>query len=146
MNREINFRVCHKPSATMHNYLKAKFGPAGINITLSGKFKDVEEPTTLTVPNTDLEVMQSTGIKDKRGPPIFEGDVVEYEKQDLVIGVKKRVVIEWDKCRVEASSPDSRIGFYIPEARELMEVIGNVYENPELLTGVGKPLGIESGV
>src|ERR1700675_2605742 len=105
MNRELNFRVWHKPSATMHNYLKAKFGPTGINVTLSGKFKDVEEPTTLTVPNKDLEIMQSTGIKDKNGTSIFEGDVVEYEPRNLDTGGKKRIVIEWDKRRVEASSP-----------------------------------------
>src|ERR1019366_5302286 len=132
MNRAINFRVWHKPTATMHNYLKAKFGPTGINATLSGKFKDVEEPTTLTVPNKDLEVMQFTGIKDKNGTPIFEGDVVEYETQDSGAGVKRRIVIAWDQRRIEATHPDSQIGFHIPEARELMEVIGNVYENPEL--------------
>ena len=116
----------------MHNYLKAKFGPSGINITLSGPFHDVEEPTTLTVPNRDLEVMQFTGIHDKHGTPIFEGDVVEYETQNSVTEVKKRMVIEWDKRRVDASSPDSQIGFYIPQVQELIEVIGNVFENPEL--------------
>lgn len=129
MSRAINFRVWHTPTATMHNYLKAKFGPKGINVTLSGKFKDVEEPTTLTVPNKDLEIMQFTGIVDRNGTPIFEGDVVEYESLDTVTAAKKRIVIEWDERRGEAS-----IGFRIPAVRERMEVIGNVYENPELLT------------
>lgn len=130
MSRAINFRVWHTPTATMHHYLKAKFGPKGINVTLSGKFKDVEEPTTLTVPNKDLEIMQFTGIKDRNGTPIFEGDVVEYESLDTVTAMKNRIVIEWDERRGEAS-----IGFHIPAVRELLEVIGNVYENPELFAG-----------
>ena len=48
MSREIKFRVWHKPEKKMHLYLKAKFGK-GTNITLEGKFKDVEQVTTKTV-------------------------------------------------------------------------------------------------
>ncbi len=92
-----------------------------------------ELPTTLTVPNRDLLIMQFTGIKDRNGTPIFDGYVVEYEMQNSAAEVKKRVVIKWDERRVEPSGPDKQIGFYIPAAQERMEVIGNIHENPELL-------------
>ena len=57
--REIKFRVRHKTYKKMHTYFKVKFGKS-VNITLDGKFKDVDHITTKTVPNKELEIMQYT--------------------------------------------------------------------------------------
>ena len=107
----------------MHNYLKAKFGPKGMNITLTGKFKDVEEPTTLTVSNNDLAVMQFTSLKDRDGKDIYEGDVVSWHE-------KKNAVVTWLDSGCWGTSQGSPLG----RSAGLCRVIGDRYSNPELLT------------
>jgi uncharacterized phage protein (TIGR01671 family) len=133
--RELKFRVWHKPTGVMHDYLKAKFGPKGVNITLSGKFKDVEEPTTLTVPNKDLEVMQFTGLRDKNGKEIYEGDILRV---GVIENIKQNREVVWENGAFftlvpedkKLTSRDHLVAYY---SIEEMEVIGNICENPEFL-------------
>ncbi len=119
MQREIKFRVWHKPEKKMHFYLKVKFGKS-TNITLEGKFKDVDQITTKTVPNDHLEIMQFTGLLDQNGKEIYEGDITRCGQEEKI------GVVEWHKefamftnCAV--ADPNK------------CEVIGNIYENPELI-------------
>ena len=82
--------------------------------------------------NNDLNLMQSTGLKDKNGKEIFEGDIVDYKGREAVIkwhgsyasfiyrfvdGLQERVS-KWDPLFLACYH---------------FEVIGNIYENPELL-------------
>ena len=72
-------------------------------------------------------VMQYTGLKDKNGVEIYEGDIVRYIGQ-LNPDKYKLFIIEWD---------NKLAGFYagggqIRRAKGY-EVIGNLYETPELL-------------
>jgi uncharacterized phage protein (TIGR01671 family) len=77
-----------------------------------------------------FELMQYTGLKDKNGKEIYEGDiVVEYyqpynDTDDFKRGDPKEV--KW--------STSYKPGFDLPtQISENIEVIGNIYENPELL-------------
>ena len=83
----------------------------------------------------DYIVMQCTGLKDKNGKLIYEGDIVEE-------GLK--CVIEWDKeccgfVEVHTNRLNQQKIFYpmfdnTDESRNTRcEVIGNIYENKELL-------------
>lgn len=88
--------------------------------------------------NNDLNLMQSTGLKDKNGKEIFEGDIVtdshtiEVLRNHQTLGFY--MVDEKGKENFLSSTVDTE-GF--EEAKEFMansvKIIGNIYENPELL-------------
>lgn len=83
----------------------------------------------------DLELMQSTGLKDKNGVEVFQGDVVvheegEYSYKGIVLKGKYYFYIEGVNIN-DSFSFDDISNTLIGEAD--FEVIGNIYENPELL-------------
>jgi uncharacterized phage protein (TIGR01671 family) len=74
----------------------------------------------------DIALMQYTGLKDSKGVEIYEGDIVEYLYRDGYI--KKYIEVKWRNMR-------QYTGFNITNTRRAeLKVIGNIYENPELLT------------
>lgn len=70
-------------------------------------------------------IMQSTGLKDKNGKEIFEGDVV---KCNGLLGTIESFKAMWI-CSFVKYNNYQKVGFFAQE----IEVVGNVYENPELL-------------
>jgi len=74
-----------------------------------------------------VKLMQFTGLKDKNGKEIYEGDIVKYQFTREII-----CEIKWDEWEEEMSTG---IGFQLPwfYEKDEIEVIGNIYENPELL-------------
>ena len=87
----------------------------------------------------DLVLMQFTGLLDKSGKEIYEGDVVRHH--DYSSGAcltmpqyTRDSVIEWDDSRPGYSLPG--LGWQIDGKK--CEVVGNVYENPELVSGKEK--------
>ncbi len=79
------------------------------------------------IPQLDLELQQWTGLTDKNGKEIYEGDIVFF---DFSHSQLKRVC-EWDAARCGFTFGGY---FYnIQEFREQGEIIGNIYENPDLL-------------
>lgn len=79
----------------------------------------------------DVELMQSTGLKDKNGKEIFEGDIVDYKGRKALVSWHGsyasfiyRFVDELQKRNAEWNP------LYLAYMR--CEVIGNIYENPEL--------------
>ena len=107
------------------------------------------DPATIRVnlPTTvNLSVRQCTGLRDKNGELIFEGDVVKYSGDELLC--KYLAVVKYgyeqDKNKgyyhggfhLDWFNDDNSwffradINFWIIE--ENIEVIGNIYENPEL--------------
>jgi uncharacterized phage protein (TIGR01671 family) len=70
----------------------------------------------------DCEFMQFTGIIDKNGKEIYEGDIVKSYKT---------FVVEWEE---DEDIDYGYIGFNLNRHyQDRYEVIGNIYENPELL-------------
>lgn len=88
--------------------------------------------------NNDLVLMQSTGLTDKNGKEIFEGDVVTdgYTTGDIkkhpTLGfymVGDNGTERWfsDNATIEDFEED------VETAHKILEIIGNIYKNPELV-------------
>ena len=128
--REIKFRGWHKDAEDM-----VYFGLGEDNIQCEGedgeKFKFMIKD--------GHPVMQFTGLKDKNGEEIYEGDIVS--NGIVAHEVKHGEYLEDVNCK---EYTNFGYGFYVGEDAEfsdfdqlknsrLWEVIGNVYQNPELL-------------
>jgi uncharacterized phage protein (TIGR01671 family) len=85
----------------------------------------------------DFELMQFTGLKDKNGNEIYEGDVVQDEsKMPQIIRFgecyNKEAGIEFHGWYVEDIKTKEPFAFSAGDG-EVSEIIGNIYENPEKL-------------
>lgn len=87
----------------------------------------------------EFKLMQSTGLRDKNGKEIFEGDIVKFPEFNGDIYITP---VAWDKscaCFGVSFSGKYPVSFdyleeFYTELKEI-EVVGNIYENPELLEG-----------
>jgi hypothetical protein len=98
--REIKFRTWDKGIETMRPWEKIQH----INIGY-------------LTSSSDQELMQFTGLHDKNGKRIYEGDIIEFHRAGAII----RRAIEWDYDRCGWSA--------VYRNRLDIEVIGNIYEN-----------------
>lgn len=83
-------------------------------------------------------ICQCTGLKDKNGKLIWENDVVEIgEHEDSVNGLYKVIYCEINFCYALERSIDFHYNFFTFSAlngfETSSEVIGNIFDNPELL-------------
>jgi uncharacterized phage protein (TIGR01671 family) len=76
---------------------------------------------------------QYTGLKDKNGKEIYEGDIVEYSWDFCGIKRKNKYAVEWLSGKVEHYPYSVDSGFTLPDSVDGYMVIGNIHENPELL-------------
>lgn len=75
----------------------------------------------------DLVLMQSTGLKDKNGKEIFEGDIVSIDTDEFdLLFVKYESGIYW-------LMDDEECVEHLSDYYKYVSIVGNIYENPELL-------------
>ena len=108
-----------------------------------GKFRDGSTSVPLTFEDKrngeDVILMQSTGLFDRNGKEIFEGDIITNGPD--VMCMKRHNTLGFyveEKGKVEFIADSAVLEDFEEDAKEIadrLEIIGNIYENTELLEG-----------
>ena len=80
----------------------------------------------------EIELMQSTGLVDENGEEIFEGDVLLTYDGELAKVYWDDVLAGWFVDFIYKTAELSEVAD-LQSSRSICKIIGNIYENPELL-------------
>ncbi len=123
--REIKFRGWNKKTKVMID--PHKLTPLALN-------SDCKDLKGLFLPfHEDVELMQFTGLHDKNGKEIWEGDIVQKDCGMNRLANGKVVFEHGAFCIQWIGYPTEGLAFFEEQHPEWFEVIGDIYSNPELL-------------
>ena len=124
MNREIKFRA-------WHNNAKKYMSELCLYLD-TGELGDVSECFHNLENKEDYVLEQFTGLTDKNGKEIYEGDIIKaiYPNAQFANEAEQITVVKWAYDRWAFNNKTA--GFYFSSLL-YPEVIGNIHENPELL-------------
>lgn len=142
--RTIEFRAWNKKEKKMYYLTEGSaFGidyEVGIwkngwelcSISANGKFVvcgQQEAMGNAQMPRDDGELMQFTGLKDKNGEEIYEGDILKHDLWGLTQIIWEHGMFRGknDKTEYDVTLADHQL--------QRSRVVGNIYENPDLLKG-----------
>jgi uncharacterized phage protein (TIGR01671 family) len=122
--REIKFRAWDKENKKMAQVSRIDFGPGGIKYLVD-----------------DSVLLEYTGLHDKSGREIYEGDILKVTSED---GESYVATVKWfgdegypafDLAGIPAAwcYESNALATIFESGVETCEVIGNIFENPELL-------------
>jgi len=140
--REIKFRAWDKEKKKMFNVLGMKWDPDGKFICGNDEWNG---PEVWCPPESISKIiMQYTGLKDKNGKEIYEGDVVKVHSGHDAIGADfgiSKYRVQWreggaclDMMHEDYLESERQIGMTFDNGGvKSIEIIGNIHQNPELL-------------
>ena len=126
------FRVWMKSLKWMCDVTNISFDSKFVDICQQG---DTERYTEMSVEFDEITLMQSTGLFDRDGKEIFEGDILDYRG--------RKALVRWHGSYASfiyrfVDEPHKRKAEWKPLYLAYMkcEIIGNIYENTELLEAI----------
>lgn len=130
--REIKFRAWNKTTKTMHEVDYINF----VNKTISVLTFDIWEFAF-----EDMDLMQYIGLKDKNGVEIYENYIVTFNNDgETIEAIVEFRLGKYTARDIRYSESDFDEYYDIYDLHEIyhtigseLEVIGNIYENAELL-------------
>lgn len=111
-----------------HKYME--YTDKNLVVCFSDEGVEITDHTTFSHSCTSMEkfeLMQSTGLKDNDGIEFYEKDIVRN------IDSEELGVVEYDEGQFRVSYND--VSEQLWEIDKDLQIIGNIYENPELLEG-----------
>lgn len=103
----------------------------------SGNFEYIGDGITYQYLPHEIELMQSTGLTDINGKEIFEGDILkvtdEHSWLEVVSFSEEKAMFISKEIKRKTDIPESPLYDLFNTDIFKIEIIGNIYENPELL-------------
>ena len=134
---KVKFKIWDK---THNKWLTSNCG--GFLLTQEGNavfHMNGDNPLEVLIEQIDYEVLLYTGLKDRNAKEIYEGDIVECKCGNTGKTILRQVeYIGVSFCTKNGSfynqKTKQREYSYVP-LKPYVKVVGNIYENPELLEG-----------
>lgn len=129
--KNIKFRAWHKEQKKMFEVLVLDMNSGEVfldGFTVETQYKGQIQRESMWISVDEVELMMYTGQQDKHGKDIYEGDIVNsFNVADTIYWYEDNSSFyKRDKYDGESYSIESQYSNY-------REVIGNIYENPELV-------------